>query len=189
MIGPGPVKGVKSGYATVCMGLLVMALLSRMKSSMAAERIEALQALRKLKDVHEDALDPVAEQLLDEAKEVRDEAAVTLTQLVLRLGCKIADFPRCPAFEGILDNTPIPVERPFPKYPRAGLENRTKGAVIVQFLVEEDGSVKEVRALQGGAPFAEAAVEAVSRHRYKPAKRKGREVPFADLLIVDIKLR
>jgi TonB family protein len=159
------------------------------KSPVAAERIQALQSLRGRTGVQPDALDPVADNLLDDVEEVRHEAAITLTQLALRLGCQLKDFPKCAAFDRVLDNTPTPEKRPFPRYPREAKEKLSSGSVIVQCLVLEDGSVRDVRVLQGGPPFAGAAIEAVSQHRYLPAKRKGRAVPFTQIVILTFNLR
>jgi TonB family protein len=164
-------------------------LLSQLKEPGAAERKKALQGLRTLKEVQPDLMDAVAEQLVDEDREVRLEAATTLTQLAIRLGCTLEDFPECQAFDGVLDNTPTVEHRHPPRYPRQAIQRMAQGTVVVQLLVLEDGSVTEVHAVRGNAPFVQAAVEAVSKHRYKPAKRKGRPVPFAHLLYITFKLK
>ncbi len=55
-----------------------------------------------------------------------------------------------------------------PQYP----ESATGAAsVILDVVVEADGSVGEVNVVDGGEPFASAAVAAVRRYRFEPARR------------------
>jgi outer membrane biosynthesis protein TonB len=56
-----------------------------------------------------------------------------------------------------------------------------QGAVTVQFLVREDGSVTDLRVIRGEAAFANPVINELRAQRYKPAMRKGRPVLFAYL--------
>lgn len=71
----------------------------------------------------------------------------------------------------------VAVSQPPPEYPdfarRAGVEGR----VIVEAWVTAEGTVREVRLLQGAHPLLdEAAVEAVRRWTFSPAKQNNRAV-------------
>jgi TonB family protein len=71
----------------------------------------------------------------------------------------------------IMDNAP---------YPEMEKLNNIQGKVYVQFVVEKDGSVSDVRAqrgVQGGPNLSIVAVEAVKKiKRFIPAKQNGRPV-------------
>jgi len=56
-------------------------------------------------------------------------------------------------------------------YPRAALERRLRGVVIVQLMIDTDGRVVEALALPGAPEeLAEAALEALRRARFIPAQ-------------------
>lgn len=56
-------------------------------------------------------------------------------------------------------------------YPRGALEERRRGPVVVQLMIDADGSVAEAIALPGAQPdLAAAAVEALRRTRFVPAR-------------------
>ncbi len=71
----------------------------------------------------------------------------------------------------------VPVTQPQPEYPdfarRAGIEGR----VIVKAWVDPTGSVRDVQLLRGTHELLdEAAVAAVRRWTFTPAKQNGRPV-------------
>ena len=56
-------------------------------------------------------------------------------------------------------------------YPRTALEERRRGAVVVQLMINADGSVAEALAMPGAQPdLAAAAVEALRYTRFIPAR-------------------
>jgi len=56
-------------------------------------------------------------------------------------------------------------------YPRAALEERRRGAVVVQLMIDADGSVAEAIALASAHPdLAAAAVQALRYTRFTPAR-------------------
>lgn len=63
-------------------------------------------------------------------------------------------------------------------YPAVARENGVQGRVIVQFVVEKDGSLTDVKALRGpGSGLEEEAVRAVkSAPHWKPGKQNGKSV-------------
>jgi protein TonB len=65
-----------------------------------------------------------------------------------------------------------------PRYPAAARAQNLAGWVEVELTVATDGAVKGVRVLRGDPPgvFDEAAIEAVSKWRYRPVMREGRAV-------------
>ena len=75
-----------------------------------------------------------------------------------------------------------------PTYPdRARLQN-IQGPVILQAFVNEDGSVQQLKVLNGNADLAVAAIDAVRRWRFKPYALKGKPSPFATRITVNFAL-
>lgn len=73
-----------------------------------------------------------------------------------------------------------PVTRPVPRgalpvsYPEG---QTTKARVILELLVDRDGRVREAKVVEGGEPFAEAALDASAGFQFEPARRGGEPVP------------
>jgi protein TonB len=66
---------------------------------------------------------------------------------------------------------PVPLLTPSPRYPDAARIGHIQGAVVLEATIGTDGSVGNVRVERGVMPLLDlAAVEAVSRWRYKPAR-------------------
>jgi protein TonB len=82
-----------------------------------------------------------------------------------------------PTEEYLLTEMPRPIAEiriPYPKEARAkGIE----GGVSIDLLIDEDGNVRDARLLNGpGGGLDEAALEAVRRLRFRPAKVKEKPV-------------
>jgi protein TonB len=64
-----------------------------------------------------------------------------------------------------------------PIYPQMAIASRTQGTVILEAVIDEEGSVREVRVLRGHALLHDAARTAVSRWRFTPTLLNGAPVP------------
>jgi TonB family protein len=149
-----------------------------LKSPDPEARVATLVALRTLAGPHPDFVEPVANALTDDVPAVRRAAAYTLAQLALGLGCKPTDFLACETFSPLFDDIPIRQTKLELRYPEAAKQARTRGSVVVQFLVNEDGCVAEVTLVRGERILADPVLKTLASQRYKPAKRKGTSVPF-----------
>jgi protein TonB len=78
------------------------------------------------------------------------------------------------------EQPPMPAYAPRPEYPVAALRQGIEGYVTLRLLVSADGKVESVEALecQGHESFARAAINTVSRWRFRPARRDGAPAPF-----------
>lgn len=76
-----------------------------------------------------------------------------------------------------LDRKPDPIAQPAPQFPHA-LRNTVEHAeVVVEFIVDTKGATRDVRAISSThAGFEVAAVEGVSRWRFRPGMKDGRKV-------------
>lgn len=63
-----------------------------------------------------------------------------------------------------------------PMYPEEALRDSLEGKVFLRFIVNLDGSVSDVRVLRGLEEFHQAAIDAVSQFRFKPAEHNGKPV-------------
>ena len=77
------------------------------------------------------------------------------------------------------------------KYPQEAIDNGIQGKVLVGFVVDEKGKVRNVRVLRGVDPLLdEEAVKVVSASPdWKPARRMGKKVKSAVSLYVEFRLK
>jgi protein TonB len=78
----------------------------------------------------------------------------------------------------MLDQTPVPKFQARPQYPfemrRAGIA----GEVVVDFIVDTNGDVQNAYALRSTQrEFEAAAVQAVTKWKFRPGRKGGRDVP------------
>ena len=76
-----------------------------------------------------------------------------------------------------VDVRPIVIHSVPPVYPEwARFTGGEKGIVNLKFKVNVDGSVTDVRVLDGRSVFVKSAVDAISQFRFKPGEREGKPV-------------
>ncbi len=69
---------------------------------------------------------------------------------------------------------PVPVRTVTPTYPPDLKHDKVSGVVSIVCVIDEKGNVTEPKVLKTSHPeFAEPALEAVGRWKFKPAKRGG----------------
>jgi TonB family protein len=79
------------------------------------------------------------------------------------------------------------VHRVAPVYPAQARLLRQQGTVILAATVMEDGSVREVKVVQGSPVFAQSAMDAVKSWRYKPYQLDGKPVKNEIRINVDFR--
>ena len=76
-----------------------------------------------------------------------------------------------------------------PKYPpeadRAGLA----GKVVLAYVIDEKGRVRDIQVRLGAPPLTDAVADALKKWRYEPARRDGVPIPAAMSLTINFKLR
>lgn len=78
-----------------------------------------------------------------------------------------------------LDSPPRTRLQPSPLYPHQARRDGLRGEVIVEFLVDETGRVREPRVVRSNdRAFDEPTLRAVARWVFEPGRRHGRIVPF-----------
>ena len=83
---------------------------------------------------------------------------------------------------------PKRVDGPNPRYPEQARKEGINGVVLLECVIGEDGSVREVEVVQSNANvLSEAAIEAVEQWTFEPATLE--EVPVAVRYILTVKFR
>ena len=77
-----------------------------------------------------------------------------------------------------------------PVHPEEALRDSLEGRVFLRFMVNVDGSVSDVRVLRviGPEVFRQAAIDAVSQYRFKPAEHNGKIVPVWMVMPITFRL-
>ena len=76
-----------------------------------------------------------------------------------------------------------------PVYPRIALAAGKEGLVILEALIAEDGTVRDVKVLRPAPLFEEAAVTAVRQWRFSPTLLNGEPVPLVMTVTVSFTLQ
>ena len=77
-----------------------------------------------------------------------------------------------------LDQTPVPKYQARPQYPFEMRRQGIAGEVLVDFIVDLDGDVQNAYAARSSRrEFEAAAVQAVSKWKFRPGQKAGRDVP------------
>jgi TonB family protein len=105
---------------------------------------------------------------------------------VVPLSTALMPEPVKPVSQGISGGQVI--HRVTPVYPSIALEQRLEGTVILSATVVEDGTVRNVKVMEGEAALGQSAVDAVKQWRYKPFELDGRPVKNEISVSVDFKL-
>lgn len=89
---------------------------------------------------------------------------------------------------GDLD-APTFIHRELPVYPRVARRMEKEGRVVLKLLIDQTGKLRKVEVLEGAAfGFTEAAVEAVQKSIFAPARRKGEKIAAWAILPVRFRM-
>ncbi len=85
-------------------------------------------------------------------------------------------------------STPIPIYQPDPPYTEQAREAKFQGDVVVEIVVQADGSVSDVQVVKpAGLGLDESALKTVRTWKFKPGMKNGH--PVAVQMIVDVSFR
>ena len=80
------------------------------------------------------------------------------------------------------------LQKVTPSYPQQALKAGVEGAVILQAWIGKDGSIRDLKLVDGPLLLGRAAVEAVKQWRYKPYLRNGVAVEAQTYVTVNFRL-
>lgn len=95
---------------------------------------------------------------------------------------------KAPVRVGGVIQAPAKLVHVAPIYPSIALAARKEGLVILEAVIDEDGSVREVRSLRPEPLFEEAAITAVRQWRFSPTRLNGDAVPVVMTVTVSFTL-
>ncbi len=132
---------------------------------------------------------PVAEArvLIPESLRVSQPEAATVRTVSVR---------RTPSLLSQLEPVNLPedlsqallLQKVPPSYPEQALKAGLQGAVVLQAWIDKDGSIRDLKLVNGSLLLGQAAVKAVKQWRYKPYLRNGVAVEAETYVTVNFKL-
>ena len=134
---------------------------------------------------------PIMFQLLNDEfdiKEIVDKVKVQeivkeTDKYVLRFGRRVDVL----AYDEVKEK-PHPIDIVTPVYPEEAKKKNIEGKVFLKFVVNVDGSVSDVRVLQGSEIFRHAAIDAALQFRFRPGKHNGKFVPVWIVMPIEFSL-
>lgn len=84
---------------------------------------------------------------------------------------------------------PVKVHHVPPVYPRIALESKIEGVVILEAVIDADGSVRDVRVLRSAPLLDQAAIDAVRKWRFTLTLLNGVPVPIIMTVTVRFSLK
>lgn len=76
-----------------------------------------------------------------------------------------------------------------PKYPRDADRAGLAGKVVLDFVIDEKGRVRDIRVRRGVPPLTDAAADALKKWRFEPARRDGVPISVVMSHTIEFKLR
>ena len=89
----------------------------------------------------------------------------------------------------VVDQRPVPLNAPQPRYTEEARKNKIEGVVIARVLVGADGGVKQMKITRGLPDgLDEQAIQTAYQMRFKPAIKDGQPVAFWQLVQIEFTL-
>jgi len=160
-------------------------------------RIERQQVVRRQLTKKVPIPDPTPDEpepIREPEPEVYDEAPPLPPDAEYVIGVPEAPPPSGPVLAGVGDvSNPVLIQetKVQPEYPELARIARVEGSVILQAVIQSDGSVAEVEVLRCNRPdrgFEDSAIAAVRQWKYKPALQNGKPVAVYFNVYVEFKL-
>jgi protein TonB len=84
----------------------------------------------------------------------------------------------------------MPLSETDPAYPADLIHDQVEGVVVLYAVIQTDGSVGEIRVLQGVHRRLDAsAVAALAKWHFEPARKNGRPIPLQAVVKVPFRAR
>ena len=81
-----------------------------------------------------------------------------------------------PTEEYLVSEMPVVLSEVRPVYPKEAKEKQLEGAVALDVLIDDKGTVRQVSVIDGPEIFRSGALDAMKKFRFKPAKIDGKPV-------------
>jgi protein TonB len=77
------------------------------------------------------------------------------------------------------------VHKVMPSYPRSAQHAHISGSVVLRAVISKDGSIEDLKAVQGDPLLTSAAIDAVKQWRYRPYLLNGQPVEVETIITVN----
>ena len=71
---------------------------------------------------------------------------------------------------------PRVVKQARPKYPRDAFDQKIEGRVVIEFMIDTKGRVKDARVIESVPGLDEAAIDCLKKWRFRPAVKNGKAI-------------
>jgi len=117
--------------------------------------------------------------------EASEEETIQSTVFDVDAPPELPPAPKRAEFFTAFDEPPQVIRQVPPEYPELAEQSELEGVVLVQIGVNEFGDVIEARVIEGIPLLNDAAIEAVMKWKFKPAKQ--RDIPVPVRIVVPIR--
>ena len=93
-----------------------------------------------------------------------------------------------PTEEYLVSEMPVLISEIRPIYPKEAKDKRLEGAVALDVLIDQVGSVRSVSVIDGPEVFRTGALEAMKKFKFKPAQVDGKAVAVRIRYVLNFKL-
>lgn len=114
----------------------------------------------------------------------------TLAKDVDRLELKDSDATQLPTptEEYLVSEMPVVLSEVRPTYPKEAKDKQLEGSVALDVLIDDQGTVRQVKVIEGQDIFKNGALEAMKKFKFKPAKVDGKSVAVRIRYVLNFKL-
>ena len=84
---------------------------------------------------------------------------------------------------------PVKIVDVAPAYPPLARQSRREGIVILDVIIDEQGNVASTRVLKSVALLDQAAIDAVQRWKFKPARLNDEAIPIVMTVTISFRLQ
>jgi protein TonB len=95
----------------------------------------------------------------------------------------VASPKRLRVSEGLVGG--LLVHKVMPSYPRSAQHAHISGSVVLRAVISKDGSIEDLKAVQGDPLLTSAAIDAVKQWRYRPYLLNGQPVEVETIITVN----
>ena len=153
---------------------------------------DAIEAVDEAAEAAGEAVDAVKDAVKDGAEAVKDaakRAGETLEKLDDIISYAAVEVK--PSFQGGDADAFVKYIQKNVNYPQSAIENEEQGRVTVNFIVDENGKVKDAKVVKGVSPALDAeALRVISESPdWTPATQGGKKVPVAYSVPVTFTIR
>lgn len=134
--------------------------------------------LRPAREVFGASRNSYTDESVTDAEAVEAKMGNTLAKITDKEVLKESDADTLPTptEEYLVSEMPSVISEVRPVYPQEARDQKLEGAVVMDILIDEAGTVRQVSLVEGQDVFRQGALEAIKKFKFNPAKVDGKPV-------------